>query len=879
MLLTIALNAALAGITDDGELQNTAVPTHQRIELEIVPGRRAFKGRTVITLDVQEPTESVTLHAKRLFIQRATLGGKATVSPEPGDAITITPKKPLQPGKAELVLEFSGKYGGAKRFSPLDEAWNEAQRKKREERERLEKSYREQGKAAPQPTAEELKAEQKERKEREKALKKNPDPDAVVWAHFDQARQIVPCFDEPHIQTRFEVVIRAPEGMTVLASTPEAGSEPGKKGLVVHRFEPTPPMPVSGLGFVVGKLQSAETPQESPPGAIYHAGAEEEVIEALGDGLAEVTWMEERLGPAPFPKRDGFVTPNRATASTRVGAAGLVFASNRAPDDDDLFDVLHHAAHDWLGRAAVTGWEDRWLVESLARSIAMRGGSEDAIAEVAAAVTAQGRTPGVVKSECGKKCKHLDGPASKSEAVFWMLEEHLGSDAFWKAVRGWSGDGGRVTVEGFYGALGEDAVEWVQPWMEQKGIPLVTFRREGSILHVSQEPFYWTSTRPLTEAEKAESKAEKVDGVDPEDADEGAASPEWVLPLTLRTSGGVVRARVPAEGGTVEVGEGWMMPRFAAYVWKFADPADFDALLEAVEELDPAERAQFAANLEGLVRAGGLDSVRALRAVQKLGPSVEPASIEALLAAERAATAFLDPRYRPQLEAFRARWFPSAVEKIGPEHPLYRLRAEAGDEAAQAAFYALSEPLLRVGEEDFDRDEEDALFEDLPMHKARTAMRYRGLREGADLQAVAFERLKGELRYPEVWVGAAIGASNSPYLRKKLGAWFFERPDNAHRLDAFLGGFDQHPDELRVLLLRKKKDLGRVAPAFRGKVARLAIEGLCDPGEAEELVEALEGWSQVSDTLERARRMPDACATWRAEEQPAVLELLAGEGR
>ncbi|MCA9567043.1 MAG: hypothetical protein KC656_04335 [Myxococcales bacterium] len=606
MLTTIALSAALASVTTEGLLENAGAPAAQRVELDIHPGRTAYTGRTVITLQLDDPTDSVSLHADGVFIASATLGGvKAEVISEPKGAVTLQAAKVLDPGTVDLVIEFSGKYReGVMRHSPRETAHDEAMKAKQKAREAAEKEARTQGRTLPKPSEAEVKAEAKADKARMKDWKKNPEMEAVAWTALwpGKARYVFPSFDEPRFRIPITLEITAPSEMMVVAGTPETGSAPGAKGATVHTFAPTNAVPAYMVGFAVGAFKTHDVADAPVPTKVYAPGyaPPARVEQAVGMLGAQAKELEGAIGSSGVAQRVGFV--EMADGTGIHGVPGFVaFDEEASPWAEDR--ATHVLAHDWFGGAVgPSTWEDLWVMEMLSAWADLRVAAKgDAgpyeTSRLARAIVKEGGGGSTAKAASGYEGLDPAAPAPrvKGAAVLAMFAAHYGPGKLLDGVKAVIGTNTTTDLPGLLAAIGKstgtDAGAEMTPWLEKPGVPLVTFTRTDTGFTVAQAPYVWST----------------------EEAPEEPTA--WMIPVAGRTAGGVVRAAIPPEGGKMDVGKGWFVPQAPAYVWTFADPADFDALIAAAGELrgvgmnDLKETGRFTVGAVEALRAGpdGLD--------------------------------------------------------------------------------------------------------------------------------------------------------------------------------------------------------------------------------------------------------------------------------
>jgi hypothetical protein len=76
------------------------------------------------------------------------------------------------------------------------------------------------------------------------------------------ARQLMPCFDEPHFRAQFTLRVELPAGKVALSNMRQAATRPSGGSGVVVTFETSPPMPTYLMALAVGSLERVSAPLE-----------------------------------------------------------------------------------------------------------------------------------------------------------------------------------------------------------------------------------------------------------------------------------------------------------------------------------------------------------------------------------------------------------------------------------------------------------------------------------------------------------------------------------------------------------------------------------------------------------------------------------------
>ena len=879
MLIPTILTAALAGITDDGLLENTVHPTHQLLQLEIDPYRKAYSGHTVITLEVTEPTDSITLHADGLFITKAKLNGKAELFYEPDGAVTLELKKTVPVGTVDLEIDFTAKYGhtALTRFSPWEFAYWEARKEEETERKKEAKRLSALGKTLPGKTVEEEEAEEKAEKAAFKEKEKNPDTASQVTAMLrpGSARYAFPSFDEPQIRNTFQIEITTPAVYTALTNMPERSNEPGKKGTVRRVFEVSPEMPAQMVGFAVGKMESVAIEGADVPGRLYFQEGvdeahKEELLQHFGMPMKA---MGDWFGTTPFPERNVFLMASGKKGSTTVETLGglAVYPADTLGKSPDYY--VHPAAHSWFGgTVSPKSWSDVWLMEALPTFVEYRIANQgphgtSAVASLSWDLASHATSGGLVQEDVKRKDVSIgaDAGSHKAALILEMLDAHAPGKVQ-EGIRAWLAAGGSTDLDELLAALAETTgvkAEDLKPWFENAGLPVVTFTRTEGGFEVSSATFEsWPQAPEKEDAEEDEDS----DGEEKEEEKE----PSWTLPFAGRTAAGTVSALIAPEGGKVEA-DGWLMPTNGAYVFRFADPADLDALVDAHASLTPAEHLYLLANLNALMESNQITPDRVMRSVRLLAETAPPEAAVELAEIVRSLRLVRVEDRRAALASIED-VFEALASKVDPADPTYAEvqieRALFGNEEAKQvlagwAKQAMEEPAALTGEQ------------------LRYGMIFDGFeRTKEDLDA-AFERIDDEFEeHPEVYFPQVEGIGyRDAYTRKKVGAWFMREPANAQRFEVFANLFRVAPEESLAWLKKNEGALLRVPDGKRATVVDIALEGVCDPARVDEVAELTKRYKddRSKAVIEKKRIEAEACATWQAESREAFLANLGGD--
>jgi aminopeptidase N len=321
---------------------STAVkPTHYALDLWIVPSEDTFRGKTVIALDVAEPTNVLWLHGVDLTIETAavTVGGAAiaakpiarTKTIDELELIGFALDKPIGPGAAELAIAYRGKL-------PSNESRG---------------LYR-----------------QDERGE---------------WYAFTQfestyARYSFPCFDEPTFKTPFAVALHVKKEHVGVSNAPMTSQTDEANGMKVVRFADTKPLPTYLVAYAVGPFEIVDGGKigknKTPHRVIVPKGRSDEAAYAVKATPEIVAQLENYFGiPYPYEKLDQIAVPRKGGAMENAGLITYGLPLILFPKAEDTAGrerrfssiAAHEIGHHWFGDlVTLAWWNDIWLNESFA---------------------------------------------------------------------------------------------------------------------------------------------------------------------------------------------------------------------------------------------------------------------------------------------------------------------------------------------------------------------------------------------------------------------------------------------------------------------------------------------------------------------------------
>lgn len=461
-------------------LRRLFAPSHYTLHINLTEvQKRRFSGSVTILGDLQQDATAILLHAKQLEITLVTIDDQpAVASHGENNELTVTSNQPLAKGTHKLQLEFTGTI-----TDPMHGLY---------------------------PCYFTINGEQKE----------------LFATQFEShhAREVFPCIDEPAAKASIDLTLTTRPHITTLANTPVTSKHIVDDTLVTT-FGTTPKMSTYLLAFVVGELDYREATTTN--GVTVRAYATPDKVaqtQFAVDFAAKVLDFYDEYFDLPYPlqKCDMVALPDFSSGAmenwglvTYREACLLVDEGNTPADTKQYVAtvIAHELAHQWFGNlVTMEWWDDLWLNESFANwmeHVAVShfypdwqmweqfGASEqlsaftrDGLATVQA-VQQHVHHPDEIRSM-------FDGAIvyAKGACLIRMLHEYLGADVFRNGLRLYMErhqyDNTQTTD--LWAALsevsGKNVTEFMQPWVEQPGHPVVNVAIDDGHATLTQRRFY-----------------------------------------------------------------------------------------------------------------------------------------------------------------------------------------------------------------------------------------------------------------------------------------------------------------------------------------------------------------------------------------------------
>lgn len=340
----------------------------------------------------------------------------------------------------------------------------------------------------------------------------------------DRARTLFPCFDQPNLKARFTLSLTVPAGWQAVSNTYTV-SEKAMGGRKNITFAQTEPLSTYLFSFVTGRLERRQyTDGDRKISAYYRETDPAKVAQfdtIFKQVCASLRWQEEYTGiPYPFAKYDFIILPGfqfggmEHTGATLYNDTRMFLGPNPTLDEElaraEL--IAHETSHMWFGDLVTMDWfNDVWTKEVFANYYAACI-TEPLFPDInhqlnwmktyTAAALSEDRTPGTTSIR-----QPLDNMQNagliygqivynKAPVMMKKIVELMGEEKFREGIREYLNTYayGNATwddlIDILDGKTDHDLKAFSDVWVNQKGMPHITFKTDGELLTVEQHDPY-----------------------------------------------------------------------------------------------------------------------------------------------------------------------------------------------------------------------------------------------------------------------------------------------------------------------------------------------------------------------------------------------------
>jgi aminopeptidase N len=460
-------------------LIHTFIPDHYNLSLNLQREKRTFSGLVSLHGLSTPGSTTISVHAKDLTIESATLDGKAASFTKAENDELIISHPDITEGKHIIAISFSGTITDA--MHGLYPCYFEHNGVKKE----------------------------------------------LLATQFEShhAREVFPCIDEPEAKASFDLTLTTEQNITVLGNMPVKIQRTENDQLLTI-FETTPRMSTYLLAWVTGELhKKTATTKSGVEVNIWATTAQkpESLDFALDIATRSIEFFNDYFGtPYPLPKSDHVALPDFSSGAMENW--GLITYREMALLADPAIAgisskqyvanvITHELSHQWFGNlVTMKWWNNLWLNESFASLMqyialdglhpewnvwldfssnenipALRRDSIDGVQAVQVEVNHP--------DEIGTL---FDGAIvyAKGARLLRMLQHYIGDEAFQTGLKDYFTKHAYSNTEGddLWQALskssGKNIARLMNTWISQPGYPVVSVQESGHGTTISQKQFF-----------------------------------------------------------------------------------------------------------------------------------------------------------------------------------------------------------------------------------------------------------------------------------------------------------------------------------------------------------------------------------------------------
>lgn len=341
----------------------------------------------------------------------------------------------------------------------------------------------------------------------------------------DRARTVFPCFEQPNLKAEFTLTLEIPSEWKAVSNTYQTEEKPEKNNRKTVFFAPTEPLSTYLFSFVAGRLEKSEYKVNKRTISAYYRETDPKRIAQLDTIFKQVVsslnWLEEYTGvPYPFAKYDFIILPGFQYGGMEHTGATLyndnqMFLSEHPTPDEELRRtqlIAHETAHMWFGDLVTMDWfNDVWTKEVFANYFAaeiteplfpnvnhtlnrMRTFTASSLSEDRTLGTTPIRQPLDNLRNAGLIYGQII--YNKAPVMMAKMVELMGKQNFRDGIREYlkTYAYGNATWDDLIKILDNktdvDLAEFSDTWVNQKGMPTVSFEISGKQLIIKQKDPY-----------------------------------------------------------------------------------------------------------------------------------------------------------------------------------------------------------------------------------------------------------------------------------------------------------------------------------------------------------------------------------------------------
>ncbi|WP_318204830.1 M1 family metallopeptidase [Streptomyces sp. SCL15-4] len=270
----------------------------------------------------------------------------------------------------------------------------------------------------------------------------------VICAQPDGARMIFPANDHPSLRAPVTFRVTTPPGLSAVANGRLVGTVRHPDGRTRWTYDSEQPIAAQLVQLAIGRFTfvDSEGPRGLPVRDVVPDGLVTDTAEYRSLTPDHLAWLEQRLGPYPFPRYGVLVGDTDLPVALETQSLSVL------PRDDLLGDrvdaernLVHELTHHWTGDSvAIRRWSDLWLSEGHARFYERLYSGEHGGADLESVMRTAYEQHDQWRRDDGAPAEPTDATLFKvmrydgSALVLFALREKVGEETFGRIERAWA---------------------------------------------------------------------------------------------------------------------------------------------------------------------------------------------------------------------------------------------------------------------------------------------------------------------------------------------------------------------------------------------------------------------------------------------------------
>ena len=344
---------------------------------------------------------------------------------------------------------------------------------------------------------------------------------AVTQFEESDARRAFPCMDHPVKKATFDIVMDIDADLVAISNGSIASESPLAHGKKRITFEQTPKMSTYLVFFGIGEFEFTQDTEDPRVRVATLPGMKSYAQFGLEFGRKALAFSEAYYGiPYPLTKLDLIAIPDFAFGAMENWGA-ITFRENlllhypqitSKSGEERIREVIaHEIAHQWFGNLVTpSDWKYLWLNESFATYFGygvvdhyyphLESWQQFIYGQTGSAMVRDALHQNFAIEIPGGEHVVINVSTapiiySKGGSILRQIEGYIGSDNFQKGLQSYlktyayTNTASQHLWDSFEQASNQPVGEMIKSWIEQAGFPLISVKKKGNRLELTQRRF------------------------------------------------------------------------------------------------------------------------------------------------------------------------------------------------------------------------------------------------------------------------------------------------------------------------------------------------------------------------------------------------------